>query len=105
MLTSIVTVVTWQIAWMNPADSHSWKTLVMQYLMIKVILHMGKKVLARLNSEAKNLAQCQEVLLTYILRDNAETDYGQKYDFSNIKSVGEYQQRVPLTHHDDYRQV
>ena len=41
-------------------------------------------------------------LLMKILEDNKDTEYGQKYDFANIKSIEEYQNKVPITDYDSY---
>ena len=41
-------------------------------------------------------------LLMKILDDNKDTEYGKKYDFANIKSVEEYQNKVPVTDYDSY---
>lgn len=41
-------------------------------------------------------------LLMRMLDDNKDTEYGRKYGFADIKSVAEFQGRVPLTTFDDY---
>lgn len=41
-------------------------------------------------------------LLMQMLDDNKDTEYGRKYGFADIKSVAEFQERVPLTTFDDY---
>lgn len=41
-------------------------------------------------------------LLMKILEDNKDTEYGLKYDFANIKSIEEYQAKVPITDYDSY---
>lgn len=41
-------------------------------------------------------------LLMRMLDDNKDTEYGRKYGFADIKSVVEFQERVPLTTFDDY---
>lgn len=41
-------------------------------------------------------------LLMRMLDDNKDTEYGRKYGFTDIKSVAEFQERVPLTTFDDY---
>lgn len=41
-------------------------------------------------------------LLMKILEDNKETEYGKTYDFANIKSVEEYQNKVPISDYDVY---
>ena len=41
-------------------------------------------------------------LLMRMLDDNKDTEYGRKYGFADIKSVAEFQERVPLTTFDNY---
>lgn len=48
--------------------------------------------------------ECQQEILKKILRVNANTEYGKKYGFSDIRSIEEYQDRVPLTTYKDYEQ-
>lgn len=38
-----------------------------------------------------------------ILLANADTEYGRKYGFGNIRSIKEYQKKVPLTDYNTYR--
>lgn len=51
----------------------------------------------------RDVAGTQQKLLLNLLRRNAETEFGRRYTFSNIRSVTEYQARVPLSTYDDYR--
>ncbi|MHC4218589.1 MAG: GH3 auxin-responsive promoter family protein [Planctomycetota bacterium] len=44
----------------------------------------------------------QRRILARYLRDNAETAYGGRFGFSEIRTAAEYQTRVPLTTYDDY---
>lgn len=37
-----------------------------------------------------------------ILDDNKNTEYGQKYDFANIKSIEDYQNKIPVTDYSSY---
>lgn len=50
----------------------------------------------------RNVSETQEKLLLRLLRRNAATDFGRRYDFASIRSAAEYQQRVPLSTYDDY---
>ena len=43
--------------------------------------------------------------LITILRANKTTDYGSHYGFSDIQSIKEYQERVPLTQYEDYQSL
>jgi len=40
-----------------------------------------------------------------LLRRNADTAFGRRYGFGRIRSVAEYQERVPLATYDDYREA
>ncbi|MBI1881740.1 MAG: GH3 auxin-responsive promoter family protein, partial [Chloroflexi bacterium] len=53
----------------------------------------------------RDVAGAQANLLLRLLRRNAHTDFGRRFDFASIRSVAEYQQRVPLSTYDDYRQA
>jgi phenylacetate-coenzyme A ligase PaaK-like adenylate-forming protein len=44
----------------------------------------------------------QTRLLLELLSENKDTEYGKKYGFGDIKSIEEYQQRVPITDYEDY---
>lgn len=63
----------------------------------------GDKVRESLDILTKNPMKYNTDLLMKILEDNRNTEYGQKYDFANIKSIEDYQNKVPITDYDDYR--
>jgi len=55
--------------------------------------------------ESKNPGKISEELLLGIINDNKDTEYGKKYDFANIKSIKDYQKKVPIITYadiDDY---
>ena len=43
-----------------------------------------------------------EAFLMKLLQDNKDTEIGKKYDFASIKTIEEYQKRLPVTIYDDY---
>ena len=45
----------------------------------------------------------QARLLRRMLQANADTEFGRRYGFSSIRSVRDYQDRVPLMTYEDYR--
>jgi len=55
----------------------------------------------RYRHSLRNPARVQERLLLSYLRRNADTAIGREYRFSTIRSVDDYQARVPLTTYDD----
>jgi hypothetical protein len=50
-------------------------------------------------------AEVQEAVLLRILRRNASTEFGRAHGFASIKSVREYQQRVPVRTYDQYAEL
>jgi hypothetical protein len=51
------------------------------------------------------VAGTQERLLLRLLKRNAGTEYGRRYGLSGIRSVAEFQARVPLSSYEDYREA
>ena len=71
--------------------------------MTKVLLGMDDYTFVK--TEKDIYADCrgtQEKVLLEMLKANADTEYGRKYNFAGIKSVEEYQAKVPVTDWEDY---
>ena len=51
----------------------------------------------------RDVAQTQRQYLLSLLRRNADTGFGRRHGFSQIKTAAEFQQRVPLADFDDYQ--
>ena len=62
----------------------------------------GMKALNGLKEQSLHAMEENEALLMQILSDNKDTEIGRKYDFASIKTVEEYQKRLPVTTYDDY---
>jgi hypothetical protein len=45
----------------------------------------------------------QELVLRRLLHANAETDFGREHGFASIRSIREYQKRVPLRTYEDFQ--
>ena len=54
-----------------------------------------------LEEESKRPMELQEELIMTLLRDNQDTEYGKKYDFASIKTIEDYQKKVPVITYDD----
>lgn len=50
----------------------------------------------------RRVSTTQTALLLDLLRRNAQTVIGRRYDFASIRSVADYQRRLPLTTYADY---
>ncbi len=62
----------------------------------------GKPVMIALEEMTKDPMRYNTEFLMRILDDNKDTEYGRKYGFADIKSVEEFQKRVPVSNYDDY---
>ncbi len=62
----------------------------------------GSKLIAAFDMMTKNPMALQNKLLMELLQDNKDTEYGKKYGFGEIKSIEEFQKKVPITTYDDY---
>ena len=54
-------------------------------------------VLRTFEQSCKSAADASQKQLLSILKDNADTEYGKKYHFSDISSVSEYKKQVPFS--------
>ncbi|MCR4601665.1 MAG: GH3 auxin-responsive promoter family protein [Clostridia bacterium] len=54
------------------------------------------------DEETKDPKGLQEKFLLDLIADNAETEFGRKYGFADIKTVEEYRKRVPVAVYDDF---
>ena len=61
-----------------------------------------QKLLAHFEKLTEDPMSAQKKLLMELLEENKDTEYGRKYGFAEIKSIEEYQKRVPVTEYEDY---
>jgi len=57
----------------------------------------------RFDRAVEHAARIQEARLFHYLRANQDTEYGKQHGFSNINSIIDFQNKVPLTTFDDYQ--
>ena len=65
-------------------------------------IQTGEEVHKYLDVMVEDPMKYNTELLMKILDDNKDTEYGKKYDFANIKTIEEYQKKVPITDYDSY---
>ncbi len=56
----------------------------------------GLDVIREFNEQSTHPMEVAEAFLFKLLSENADTEYGKKYHFSEIKSVKEYMEKVPV---------
>lgn len=69
------------------------------YYALKVLVLKAKAF----EDAAKDPIKAQKKILFELLERNKKTEYGKMYNFSNIKSIDEYQTKVPLNDYEDLR--
>ena len=62
----------------------------------------GIKAFEQLKARCKDPMTVNRELLLRILRENENTEYGRKYDFRNIRTIRDFQEKVPVTLYADY---
>ena len=63
---------------------------------------LGKCEHMKLKYYSKHANKKQEKLLLHLMRDNRNTLWGRKNNFSQVHSVEDYQKIVPLSRYEDY---
>lgn len=63
-----------------------------------------KEKIECLLADFENEFEINEENLFKILKDNCDTPFGKRFDFSTINTVEEFRHRVPLTNYSDYKE-
>ena len=86
----------------NPAQSHTVKSLLLQYAALRAIRLIGAKCHKRITQATENVQKTQKNVLASILEKNRSTEFGLKHGFGCIKSREENKRACPLTTYEDY---
>ncbi len=62
--------------------------------------YLGRRMPA-LRAYFNNPQPAQDAILSMLLRKNAQTEWGKKYEFARIKNSQEYRQRLPISRYED----
>ena len=71
-------------------------------IVIWVMIKKGYFSLYKMSRNAKDARKKNDKLLFKILNANKTSEYGRKYHFSEIKSIDDFRQNVPITRFDAY---
>ncbi len=63
---------------------------------------LGNRALERLKSTCENADKIQNKILLEILDTNKNTEFGRKYGFSEIRSISDFQSKIPVTDYGDH---
>ena len=65
------------------------------------ILH-GRKTVRELDKASREAIIRQHRLLSELLKENENTEFGKKYDFAHIRTAEQFKENIPFTEYDDY---
>ena len=71
-------------------------------LAMEMLAKKRAAAVADLREATRDPMKYQKDLLMKVIQDNKDTEYGRKYDFASIKTIEDFQARVPLSSYDDY---
>ena len=74
------------------------------YLIIKLMIIKGRLDLKSLNDNTFDARKKNEKLLMKIISRNADSAFGKKHDFKNLRSVEEFRKQIPLSDYYDYKE-
>ena len=77
---------------------------IIRYTILNGAAILGRYNFKHYKKASKNANKISEKLLLDIIHKNRNTEYGKKYEFKNIKSIQQYQQKVPYTTYKDYKE-
>lgn len=63
---------------------------------------LGRYTFKRFDEYTKKAMETQNRILMKIVHDNEDCELGRKYDFANIHSIEDFQDKVPLSTFEDY---
>ncbi len=70
-------------------------------LLRRVTFWEGRQLYRKFEEAARNFDKTQEKVLLYKIRRAQKSEYGGRHGFASIRSVAEFQQRVPLTTYEE----
>ena len=67
----------------------------------EVLILRGRRAVRKVDADSRKAVILQYRLLTELIKENQNTEYGKKYGFSGIRTVQDFRKKVPLSEYDD----
>lgn len=74
----------------------------LSYESMVLMSKIGRSIKKKFMKTLDNPMDVQRDLLLKILKENKDTEYGKKYNFASIRSIEEYQSKVPVCGYDEF---
>ena len=86
------------------SELHTFGSMVRQYFEYFILSFFGARMRKKLENDSANFEKVQEETLLKILKGNASTEYGVKYNFGDIRGKKQYVTMHPLTRYCHYKE-
>lgn len=77
---------------------------IISKVLYRTMISAGGILEKKFNKYTLNSKSVNEEVLFKIINKNKKCKYGEKYNFSSIKSINEYKEKVPITDYSAYEQ-
>lgn len=78
--------------------------IIISYCFLNITSIIGKKNYNYYKNNSKKAEKISEKKLLKNIHKNRNTAIGRKYDFANIKTIKDFQEKIPYTIYDDYKE-
>ena len=104
IISTIISMALVLLAFLPVSELHSPKSAILHFIMTVVFDIVGKIQLRRCLKATKDPRKVQTDVLLHILYVAKDSDFGIKNKLSQIKTIDEFRQRMPLTNYENYRE-
>ena len=73
------------------------------FIILHAMMAYGKISYKKYINKSKKANEINKKLLLKLIKKNRNTEFGKKYDFGSIKTITDYQKKVPYTTFSDYK--
>lgn len=102
VISGLVSIIFFDLHTVKISPFHTIRSSFDHYVAYKLMYFVGWYMRRKLENDTKNISDVQEQFLLQRITNNKNTEYGKKYQFSEIKSREDFVQRHPLTRIKDY---
>ena len=85
------------------SELHTYGSMLRQYLEYFILSFFGTRMKKKLEADSVNFVKVQEETLLKVLKSNANTEYGVKYNFGDIQDKTQYVAMHPVTRYSHYK--
>ena len=85
------------------SNTHSWDTAAKHYFSLLFLRILGKNSFKQLMRDSNSIRDVQARALLEALELNKDTKFGTDHDFSDIKSVQDFLEKIPIENLNDYK--